>query len=399
MTEPRDATWHPDPFHRHDLRYFDGTAWTEHVVSGGVQSVDSEVLESASGHVTPAAGWHADPTRRFAVRYWDGNRWTDHVAAEGKQSVDPLPAPSAEGSCSMSRDRGTLFSEPILVIHQKVQLVGKAMSYAILDAHGGRIGMVEELIPRSGSKSIESFFDRTDNLREYQFRIVDSEGRAQLHLIRPPRDLSLKSQMLVQGVDGVPIGEIVQETHGMGGALATTAHEALKNAGAIAGLGVGLVAGKTARTAATRAAGKSVGWLSGKAAAWASADATRAVLNGTGASGRIASASADLDKVGHVRFAIESNGARLATIHAETVAEWDFRIRNLEGQEIGRITKEWSGWAKERFTRADHYVIQITQALKDPLLSLVTAASLAIDIALKEGDPARDAAKYRQRLR
>ena len=33
--------WHPDPAGRHEQRYFDGTGWTDHVVSGGVQSTDA----------------------------------------------------------------------------------------------------------------------------------------------------------------------------------------------------------------------------------------------------------------------------------------------------------------------------------------------------------------------
>jgi hypothetical protein len=34
------ANWYPDPSKRYELRYWNGTAWTEHVASGGVQSVD-----------------------------------------------------------------------------------------------------------------------------------------------------------------------------------------------------------------------------------------------------------------------------------------------------------------------------------------------------------------------
>jgi hypothetical protein len=37
---------------------------------------------------TPA-GWFADPSRRHELRYWDGHRWTEHVADHGTQAVDP----------------------------------------------------------------------------------------------------------------------------------------------------------------------------------------------------------------------------------------------------------------------------------------------------------------------
>lgn len=38
----------------------------------------------------PLAGWHPDPTQRFELRYHDGTRWTEHVARGGVQSTDPL---------------------------------------------------------------------------------------------------------------------------------------------------------------------------------------------------------------------------------------------------------------------------------------------------------------------
>ena len=35
------ANWYPDPMNRHQLRYWDGNAWTDHVSNNGVQSVDA----------------------------------------------------------------------------------------------------------------------------------------------------------------------------------------------------------------------------------------------------------------------------------------------------------------------------------------------------------------------
>ena len=37
---------------------------------------------------TPAA-WYPDPHKRFELRYHDGIRWTEHVSTGGGQSVDP----------------------------------------------------------------------------------------------------------------------------------------------------------------------------------------------------------------------------------------------------------------------------------------------------------------------
>lgn len=42
-----------------------------------------------------APGWHADPSGRWQLRWWDGTTWTDHVATAGRQSRDPVPGGDA----------------------------------------------------------------------------------------------------------------------------------------------------------------------------------------------------------------------------------------------------------------------------------------------------------------
>ena len=39
---------------------------------------------------TEPAGWHADPAGRHQLRYWDGTVWTDYVSDQGTQSIEPL---------------------------------------------------------------------------------------------------------------------------------------------------------------------------------------------------------------------------------------------------------------------------------------------------------------------
>jgi len=39
--------------------------------------------------VTTPAGWYPDPSGRFELRYWDGTQWTEHVARQGQQFTDP----------------------------------------------------------------------------------------------------------------------------------------------------------------------------------------------------------------------------------------------------------------------------------------------------------------------
>jgi hypothetical protein len=71
--------WYPDPGGAFDHRYWDGTAWTEHVSRAGAAEI--------APVVSPA--WHPDPTRRHHWRYWDGYAWTEHVSTDGQVAVDP----------------------------------------------------------------------------------------------------------------------------------------------------------------------------------------------------------------------------------------------------------------------------------------------------------------------
>jgi Protein of unknown function (DUF2510) len=34
-------------------------------------------------------GWYADPAGRYELRYWDGSAWTEHVSRAGQQYTDP----------------------------------------------------------------------------------------------------------------------------------------------------------------------------------------------------------------------------------------------------------------------------------------------------------------------
>lgn len=108
------------------------------------------------------------------------------------------------------------------------------------------------------------------------------------------------------------------------------------------------------------------------------------VLGADGTHGEIV--QKNLGVMGKVRFSLESGGRALGSINAEDWQAWDFNIQDSNGVEIARITKTWAGWAKERFTKADNYVVQIHRPLEEPLRSLAITAALAVDTALKQGD-------------
>ena len=51
---------------------------------------------------------------------------------------------------------------------------------------------------------------------------------------------------------------------------------------------------------------------------------------------------------------------------------------------MARITKTWEGVAKALLTTADNYVVKIAPTVAEPLRSLVVAAAVCVDSALKQ---------------
>jgi hypothetical protein len=58
-------------------------------------AAEPAAAEPAAAEAAPAAestvpaGWYADPSGRFELRYWDGTAWTEHVSRAGQQFTDP----------------------------------------------------------------------------------------------------------------------------------------------------------------------------------------------------------------------------------------------------------------------------------------------------------------------
>jgi uncharacterized protein YxjI len=87
---------------------------------------------------------------------------------------------------------------------------------------------------------------------------------------------------------------------------------------------------------------------------------------------------------GKIHFALEVGGLKIGAIKAENWRAWNFSIEDADGREVARITKKFAGLAREIFTTADSYVVEIHENLSQPLHSLVIAAALSIDTALKQ---------------
>ena len=287
------------------------------------------------------ADWYSDPPGRHEHRYWDGSQWTEHVASRGRQEVDP---PVSGAPVATSHDvtgiadaaqtgEAAIFTEPVLVVSQKAKLKGSKVSYAVHNQHCQQIGAVQEV----GRGLIKKVMDkRTDASRAYRLQVVDMSGRVLVAMTRPEARAFVKAKMIVEGPHGTRIGQIARDRSGLAGGFATVAHAGLS------------------------------GWTPG-----------------------LDSAVKGLDKIGHVRFRLESGDQQIGSMHAENLKAWDFHIQDATGGEIARSTKTWAGWAKERFTKADNYVVEIHRPLEEPPRSLVIAAALAVDIALKQGSQTR----------
>ena len=171
------ANWHPDPFGRHELRYWDGSQWTEHVSSHGKQSIDA-----------PVGGGTVPTTRR---------------------PVDKIMGDVAKvGAGTGAQGGGTIFTEPVLVVNQKAKLIEVNNEYAIYDQNGTQLGAVRQ-VGQSAAKKVLRVISNVDQFLTHKLQVVDVQGNVLLALTRPAK--FVKSKVIVQDGQGNEIGQIVQQ--------------------------------------------------------------------------------------------------------------------------------------------------------------------------------------------
>jgi uncharacterized protein YxjI len=171
------------------------------------------------------ANWYPDPAGRHELRYFDGSQWTDHVSSGGRQSVDPL-APAAAPVTAGSTDKvqqqvakagvqagaavggGTIFTEPVLVVNQKAKIIEINNEYAIYDQHGRQLGAIRQ-VGQSAAKKVARVLLNVDQFLTHSLQIVDMTGAVQLTITRPRK--VVKSRFLVGDGAGREIGRIVQK--------------------------------------------------------------------------------------------------------------------------------------------------------------------------------------------
>ena len=54
----------------------------------GAAAASTSSTTSTANPSVPAA-WYKDPSGRYELRYWNGTAWTEHVARGGQQFTDP----------------------------------------------------------------------------------------------------------------------------------------------------------------------------------------------------------------------------------------------------------------------------------------------------------------------
>jgi uncharacterized protein YxjI len=321
------ANWYPDPMGRYQVRYWDGTNWTEHVSTNGVTALDPihPVAPQASQAVpaattvepTPAAQQYAQTEAQLqqfvqpaVATEPQPQQYTQPMPTEARPVVMPSATPDkiqaqvqgdgirGAGVAQTGTGGGTLFSEPVLVVNQKAKIFEVTNQYAVFDGAGRQIASVNE-VGQSAAKKVLRVVSNLDQFMTHKLEIRDNAGQLWMSITRPRK--VFKSTVVVENPQGQEIGRIVQE-----------------------------------------------------------------------------------NMIGKIHFGLESGGQPVGSIRAENWRAWNFSIQDNAGTEVARITKTFEGVLKTMFTTADNYVLQIHYELPQPLLSLVVASALSVDTALKQ---------------
>jgi len=185
--------------------------------------------------VNTEPGWYPDPYHRHQVRYWDGSSWTEHVGDDGQQGTDPVGALDKFDSAMVVdeandtakiRDQvtgegwggagiggtpgggGTLFTEPVLVVNQKAKIIELANQYGVFDRDGNQIGAVNQ-VGQSTLKKALRLVTSVDQFLTHKMEITDRSGSVVLRLTRPAK--IFKSSVVVENANGTELGRVVQK--------------------------------------------------------------------------------------------------------------------------------------------------------------------------------------------
>ncbi len=64
-----------------------GSSWGSTTAAATTPTTPTQPAQPSTPSVP--AGWYHDPAGRYELRYWDGSAWTEHVSRAGQQYTDP----------------------------------------------------------------------------------------------------------------------------------------------------------------------------------------------------------------------------------------------------------------------------------------------------------------------
>jgi uncharacterized protein YxjI len=273
------------------------------------------------------AGWYPDPTTRYELRYHDGSEWTHHVSNRGVTSTDPVHSriDRFEAALTLGNEDDP---ERVRQMVRGTRRNGAGIA-EVVPGGGGTVFDEPILVVNQVAKVFEV---------SNQFRIMDQHGTTIGAVRQHGQSTVRKAMRLFTSVDQY-------FTHRLQ-LLDADGHVLLHLTRP----------GKVFKSTVIVADG-----------------AEREV-------GRIVQENV----FGKIGFALEAGGERLGAIKAENWRAWNFRIEDAAGTEVARITKTFEGVAKTLFTTADNYVVQLHVKPPQPLHTLVVAAAVSVDTALKQ---------------
>lgn len=62
--------------------------------AGLAQQQAAQQAQQVAATAMDAAQWHPDPLGRHEMRYWNGTAWTDNISDEGVAGTDPIEQPA-----------------------------------------------------------------------------------------------------------------------------------------------------------------------------------------------------------------------------------------------------------------------------------------------------------------
>ena len=109
------------------------------------------------------------------------------------------PGPTAGG--------GTLFTERVLVVNQKMKLIELQNEYAVFDGDGRKIAVVREVGQTTAKKALR-LLTSFDQFLTHKLQVADLSGNVLITLTRPAK--VMKSTIIVGDGTGNEVGKIVQ---------------------------------------------------------------------------------------------------------------------------------------------------------------------------------------------